>query len=407
MTVHPSLRWKNYEPGKNIFRPILRELEKAGREIIKLTSGDPVVHGFVNEPINEYLIEAVRDGWNMYADSSPWPSKVKEAIADFEKRFRGGDYSPDDILITPGCAAALFAIHYSLLDAGDEVVAFDPSHYLGGPTSYWSCFGARAVPCPAEEENGWSPDVDDLRSMITEKTKAIFVNNPNNPTGAVYDEKALTDVVDIAGENDLLLIGDEIYGLIVFDGKEASSLGAVAKDVPTIVINGMSKFFMRTGWRFGYICLHDPAEKAPELMSTVKSATTAYGHATRGVATPIMAAATKAFENSPLQASIDLLKELQKRRDYIMRRIEEIEGISCVKPAGALYAFPKIDLIPTVWKSDEEFLIELLKKEQVLFNAGIRYGDQGFGHFRTLLMPVIEVQEEVYNRVERLLKSVQ
>lgn len=404
MTVKPSMRWKEYRTGKNIFKPIVRQLEISGKKVLNLTAGDPVAHGFTNDEMDDFLIEAVKIGWNMYPHLSPWESRVKVAISRYEKKMRGNDFSPDDVIITAGVANALFVIHQSLLDPGDEVIAFDPSHYLGGPTSYWPCYGAIVQPCPSNGDEEWLVDPDELRSKVTEKTKAIFVNNPNNPTGAVYDERFIKNVVDIAGENDLLLIGDEIYGSIVYDGEKAPSLGSMAGDVPTIVVNGISKYFIKTGWRLGYICLHDPDEKAASLMSTIKSTASAYGHASKGVPTPIMAATAMAMERAPLIASTNMVKELQLRRDYIMSRIKDIESLSCVKPKGALYAFPKIELVPKIWKSDKDFLLDLLKEEQLLCNDGSSYGKEGSGHFRTLLMPKIEIQEDVFNRIERMLK---
>lgn len=352
MVTKPSDRWNTYrqvkEETKSAYRPIVRELSNSGVEIINATVGDPVMHGFTNEDVNKYLIKAVEEGWNMYAHSTPWPSRVRQAIADYEKRMRGSSYSPDDIIITTGTSNSLFILHYAMLDKGDEVIVPNPAHYFTGPTAYFSCFGAKVVPCISHEENNWTLDPDDMRSKITDKTKAIVINNPNNPTGAVYDEKTLKEVFDIAGEHNIVVVGDEIYGLTVFDGKKAPSLGAIANDVPVIVINGMSKIFMRTGWRFGYICLHDPEEKITDSTKTIKLAASAYGHSTRGVPTPMLAAATMMYNDSPLKSSIELVKELQTRRDYVMKRIDEIDEISCVKPEAALYAFPKIGLIPKV-----------------------------------------------------------
>jgi aspartate/methionine/tyrosine aminotransferase len=303
-------------------------------------------------------------------------------------------------IITPGCATALFSLHYALLDSGDEVIVPDPSHYIGGPTNYWSCFGSKVVPCAGEEDDNWVPDIDLLRSKISDRTKAIFINNPNNPTGAVYPEKFLSEIVDIAGENDLLLIGDEIYGLIIFDNNKAVSLGELAKDVPTIVMNGISKYFIRTGWRFGYLCLHDPDGKATEAMTAIKNSCNAYGHATRGMVTPVVAAAAQAFENAPLPSTIEFLKELKKRRDYIIKRIREIDGLTCKTPQATLYAFPKVEN----WQDDGEFLLQLLEEKHLLFNEGSSYGDSGKGHFRTLLMPDIDTQKEIWDRVSSFLK---
>jgi aspartate/methionine/tyrosine aminotransferase len=407
MTYEPSIRWRNYKPRKRTFSRYAKarsQIEKKGEKVLRVTAGDPVVWGFDNHEMNEYIIKAVKDGWNGYV-SPGWLGKVKENIVDFEKRMRDCHYSPDNVLVSPGCANALFSIHYAILNSGDEVIAPDPSHYLGAPTNYWPCFGAKAVACPSNQESGWIPDIDDMRSRISDNTKAIFLNNPNNPTGANYDEKFLKDVVNLAGEHDLLLIGDEIYGLIVFDGKKAVSLGAVAEDVPAIVMNGLSKYFIAPGWRFGYVCLHDPEEKATDLMNTVLSSFTAYGHSTRSIASPVLVAVTEAFANTPMKASINLIEELEKRRDYIVKRIEELEGLSVFKPEATLYAFPKIDLVPSKWSSDEEFLIDLLKEQKLFFNDGASYGESGLGHFRTLLMPNLEIQEDIWNRIESFLNK--
>jgi len=400
--VKPSTRWENYQTRKRDLNQVAKQLEKSGKDVLKVTSGDPVVWGFENEEINEYLIKAVEDGWNMYVGGSPWIERAKLAIVDFEKRMRNGVYSPKNVLITPGCATALFTIHYALLDAGDEVIVPAPSHYLGGPTNYWSCFGSKVVPCAGKEEENWIPDIDLMRSKINEKTKAIFINTPNNPTGAIYPEKFLKEIVDLAGENNLLLISDEIYGLIVFDDNKAVSIGEIAKDVPAIVMNGISKYFIRTGWRFGYLCLHDPEGKASETMNAVKYSCNAYGHASRGMVTPVVVAATQVLENAPLTSSKKLLNELEKRRNYVMKRISEIEELSCHTPQAALYAFPKIEP-NNRWKDDSEFLLELLNEKQILFNEGSSYGENGTGHFRTLLMPDIDTQKEIWDRVSNFI----
>ena len=138
-------------------------------------------------------------------------------------------------------------------------------------------------------------------------------------------------------------------------------------------------------------------------MSAVKSASTAYGMSDRGIPTPILAATTLAIEDSPLKESLEMVDELQKRRDYVMKRIDEIEGMSCVTPEATLYAFPKIDLIPSVWKSDVEFLSDFLREEQLLFKEGTSYGQQANSHFRTLLMPDLEIQKEIFDKFERFI----
>jgi aspartate/methionine/tyrosine aminotransferase len=407
MSYKPSIRWSNYQPRKRTtseYTKARSQIEKKGEKVLRVTAGDPVVWGFNNNEMNKYIIKAVKEGWNGYVSPRSL-GRVKENIIDFEKRMRDCHYHPDKVLVSPGCANALFSIHYAILDSNDEVIAPDPSHYLGAPTNYWPCFGAKAVPCPSNQESGWVPNIDEMRTKISDNTKAIFLNNPNNPTGAIYDERFLKKVVNLAGEHDLLLIGDEIYGLIVFDSKKAASLGAVAKDVPAIVMNGLSKYFIAPGWRFGYVCLHDPEEKATDLMDAVVNSFNAYGHSTRGIASPVLVAVTEAYANAPMKASINLIEKLEERRDYIVKRIGEIEGLSVHRPEATLYAFPKIELVPSKWSSDRKFLIDLLKEQKLFFNDGASYGESGFGHFRTLLMPNLEIQEDIWNRIESFLNK--
>jgi len=228
--------------------------------------------------------------------------------------------------------------------------------------------------------------------------------NPNNPTGAVYSERALKEIVNIAGENDLPIISDEIYGLITFDGIVAKPTAEVAKDVPVIALSGMSKIFMRTGWRVGYICFHDPEGKISELSRVIKRVAGLYGHGITTMPTSILFAATKAFQGS-IDAGIEMTKKLQVNRDITMKHIQEIEGVTCVKPKGTLYCFPKVHEIGKTWKTDEEFMLDLLKDKDVLFNRGSGYGDSGFGHFRLLLLPDQTIIDDALNRLEHFLQQ--
>jgi aspartate/methionine/tyrosine aminotransferase len=338
----------------------------------------------------------------MYAPMS-LENEVKDSIAYFEKHSRGIDCNRENIILTGGVAPALCAVHYALLDKGDEVISFDPAHYLGFPTSYWAYFNAKVVACRSIEQEGWIPDIDDLRKKINTRTKAIFLNNPNNPTGAIYDEKTIKSIVNIAGEHDLLLIGDEIYSLITFDKAKAPSVASIAGDVPAIIMNGMSKAFMRTGWRVGYIIFHDPQGRAENFIATVKKISTAYGHPSwKAISTPILFAALKAFRSS-LDALKHMIKELEIRRNFTLKCFKEIKSLSCVKPKGALYAFPKVNLIPEIWKTDIDFLMDFLNEEQILFNPGSQYGRLGVGHFRTLLMPNIDTLRDIYSRLGRFI----
>jgi len=383
---------------------IKAEKKKSGEEILDLTEGDPVIYGHVNQPLSDRLVEAADGGWHMYPEQSPWRDELRKAISNFEKRYRKIEYDPEDIIIGPGVAGCFQTLHYSLLEPGDEVVVIEPAHYMLGPTSYWYHFKSRVMTSPCSEDEGWEPVVEDLRPKITKRTKAIVMVNPNNPTGAVYSDRALKGIVDIAGENDLPIISDEIYGLLTFDGIVVKPTAEIAKDVPVIALSGMSKIFMRTGWRVGYICFHDPEGKISELSRVTKRVAGLYGHGITAMPTPILYAATKAFQGS-IDAGLEMMKKLQKRRDHVMKRIDEIEGVTCVNPKGTLYAFPKVEEIGKTWKTDEEFMLELAKEGDVIFNLGSGYGPSGFGHFRLLLLPDLDILDDALSRLDSFLKK--
>lgn len=380
-----------------------REMEKTGKKMLDLRHGDPVLFGLVNEDLSRALLEVSQGNWDMYPQNSGWINNLKEAIANFEKRERRVDCLPEEVIIAPGVAGIFREISFSLLEEGNEVVAFNPSHFFTGPTSYWSYLGARLVSASTDPSQNFCPDLDGLRRRIGDKTKAIVVNSPNNPTGIVYSERVLRKIVAIAGEYDIPIISDEIYGLVVFDGLEAISMAKVAGDVPVFVISGMSKVFLAPGWRIGYAYLHDPQGKLEDVARTVRRVNEAYGFGTKCLMTPILVAATRIYEKC-VEPRRKMLMELQKRRDFAHKRLREIDGVCCAKPQGALYAFPRVEDIGKRWQTDLDFILDLMKQEGVIFEFGSKYGDLGFGHFRTLLLPDMKLQEEAYTRLERFLE---
>ena len=407
MVLKPSSRWKDMPQPTKFQRKlnvIKSEKNKAGVKILDLTEGDPVIYDHINQPLSDSLVEAAEGGWHMYPEQSPWRDELRKEISNFEIRYRNIRYDPDDITIGPGVAGCFQILHYSLLEPGDEIIVIEPAHYLLGPTSYWYHFKSRALTSPCSEDEEWDPRIEELQPKITNRTKGIVIVNPNNPTGAVYSDRAMRGIVDIAGENDLPIISDEIYGLLTFDDIIAKPTAEIAKDVPVIALSGMSKIFMRPGWRVGYMCFHDPEGKISELTKVIKKVAGLYGHGITSISTPILYAATKAFQGS-IDAGIEMTKKLQNRRDDTMRRIDEIDGVTCVKPKGALYAFPKVDEIGKTWKTDEQFMLDLFKEKDVLFNLGSGYGPSGFGHFRLLLLPEQKIIDEALDKLEEFLKK--
>lgn len=383
----------------------VRECRRSGKEVLAFLGSDPPAEGFVNKPMSDMLAEAAKMSTEKYPGGTTLIRDLKAGISSFEKKYRNIDCPPERIILGPGVAACWATLQYALL-SNDEVVVFDPTHYLTKPMSYIHIFGSKAVSCRTIESEGWKPDIDDLRAKITDKTRAIIFGNPNNPTGSVWDEKMLKQIVDVAGEHKLPLVVDEIYGLITYEVTQSPSIVSVAKDVPAVMFSGMSKFFMRPGWRLGYMCFNN-ANGADKLIATSKKVAGTYGHAEKSLPSPILYAAAKAYQDAEnsYKAGKEMVKETAKHRDYVLQRLSKIEGVKCVRPEGALYAFPRIGAIGKTWQTDLEFILELLKEEGVAWYMGSEFGKFGFGHMRILLQPKMERLEAGLNKLERFLSK--
>ncbi len=365
-----------------------RKLQKLGKQITYLNIGDPLQYGFQPpENVKDALVKAVKDGQNYYAVSEGLP-ELREEIARKEKR-KGLGVGEDDILVTNGVSEALEMITASIVEPGDEVLI--PGPYYPPYASYVRLFGGKPIEFSVDL-NKSTPDLDDIRKKISSKTVAICLISPNNPTGAVFSEKSLKDLVDIANEHNLYIICDEIYDQIVFDEKFVG-IGKVSNDSPVILLNGFSKVHLMSGWRIGYIAfnqskkLESLRENVPKL-ARVRIATNL----------PVQYAALESLKG-PQNYIPKFVADLKKRRDYTIKRLNGMKGLSCSTPKGAFYAFPKIE--NNRYISDKEFVLELLKSKGVLTVHGSGFGTQyGSGHFRMVFLPEIPVLENALDKIE-------
>lgn len=365
-----------------------RKLQKEGREITYLNIGDPLQFGFQPpDNVKEAFVKAVNEGQNFYA-ASEGLSDLRQAIAKKEKT-KGLQVYEDDILVTNGVSEGLEMIMASIVEPGDEVLI--PGPYYPPYASYVRLFGGIPVEFSVDLHNS-TPDLADIRSKITKRTIAICLISPNNPTGVVFSAKSLKDLVDLANEHDFYIICDEIYDKIVFDEK-FTGIGSVCDDSPVILLNGFSKVHLMSGWRIGYIAFNQSnklellKENVPKL-SRVRIATNL----------PVQYAALESLRG-PQDYIFKFVSELKKRRDYTIKRLNGMHGISCSNPKGAFYAFPKID--NNKFKSDKEFVLGLLKSTGVLTVHGSGFGVQyGTGHFRMVFLPEIPVLEKALDKIE-------
>lgn len=369
-----------------------RKYESAGGQVIYMNIGDPVKYDFKTpEHIKSAFINAVKDNRNYYAESEGLP-ELKKAVTEKESE-KGLSVTEEDVLVTNGVSEGLDMVLASIVDPNSEVLMSGP--YYPPYASYVKFYGGKPVEFKINEDG--RPDLEDLRSKITPRTRAISIISPNNPTGEVFDRKSLQHLIDIATEHNLYIITDEIYDKIVFDD-QFTGIGKVAKDAPVILLNGFSKAYLMTGWRCGYVCFNTNSRGLDELRKNVPK----LARVRISANLPVQVAAVEALRG-PQTHIVELVEKLKKRRDYIVKRLSAIEGISCRVPHGAFYVFPKVYL-NRCWEDDQQFVLDLLNKTGVLTVHGSGFGKAfGSSHFRIVYLPNEEVLEQAMDKLERFM----
>ena len=365
-----------------------RKVEQTGMKVDYLNIGDPVQFGFQPpDNVKQALINSINKGENYYSTSEGL-FELREEIAKKENA-KGLSITADDILITNGVSEGLDMVISSIVEEGDEVLL--PGPYYPPYASYVRLHGGVPVEFSVDLNNS-TPDIDDIKSKITSKTVAICLISPNNPTGVVFNENALQELVDIANENNLYIICDEIYDQIIFDDKFVG-IGKVAGDSPVIILNGFSKVHLMSGWRIGYIAFN----RSPQLES-IREHLPKLARVRIATSLPVQHAALESLRGSQNYIR-DFVSEMKKHRDLVVKRLNEMPGLSCPNPKGAFYAFPKIE--DNRFGNDKEFVTKLLESKGVLTVHGSGFGEKyGTGHFRLVYLPSIEILDSAMNKIE-------
>ena len=370
-----------------------RKVEQSGMKVDYLNIGDPVQFGFQPpDNVKQALINSINKGENYYSTSEGL-LELREEIAKKENA-KGLSISADDVLITNGVSEGLDMVISSIVEEGDEVLL--PGPYYPPYASYVRLHGGIPVEFSVDLNNS-TPDIDDIKSKITSKTVAICLISPNNPTGVVFNENALKKLVDIANEHNIYIICDEIYDQIIFDDKFVG-IGKVAGDSPVIILNGFSKVHLMSGWRIGYIAFN----RSPQLES-IREHLPKLARVRIATSLPVQHAALESLRGSQNYIH-DFVSEMKKHRDLVVKRLNQIPGLSCPNPKGAFYAFPKIE--DNRFGNDKEFVTKLLESKGVLTVHGSGFGEQyGTGHFRLVYLPSLEILDSAMNKIEEFVSQ--
>jgi alanine-synthesizing transaminase len=399
---------KNFEKSSkldnvcyDIRGPALKEakrLEEEGFRIIKLNIGNPGAFGF-NAP-DEIIHDIIVNLQNAqgYGDSQGLFAARKAVMQDFQSKGIM-DVGIDDIYIGNGVSELIMMSMQGLLDSGDEVLIPMPDYPLW--TAAVTLSGGRAVHYYCDESAGWNPDPEDIQAKVTEKTKAIVVINPNNPTGAVYSREILEAIGKIAEEHSLIVYADEIYSRITYDGAVHIPMASINPSIPTVSFDGLSKAWRAAGFRSAWM-----------VLSGNKKALSGY------IEGLDMLSNMRLCANMPVQFGIqtalggyqsvkDLLLpggRLKEQRDTAVKLVNAIPGLSVVEPKGALYCFPRIDVSRFNIRDDEKFIMDLLKEQHMLLVQGTGFNWKEPDHFRIVFLPDKETLAEAVKRLERFLE---
>jgi alanine-synthesizing transaminase len=346
-----------------------RKVEASGRNVRYLNIGDPIPFGFSTPPhLVEAVAKAMRDGHNGYTASAGVQS-VREAVADdFERR--GMPVGVDRVVLTSGTSEGIELALGALADAGTEVLVPTPTYPLY--TAVLARLGARAVHYRTDPSNEWQPDVDDMRRLITDATRAIVVIDPNNPTGAVYPEATRRAIIELADRSGVPILADEVYNELGFHGP-LPLLGSLAPDAPIISFSSLSKAYLAPGWRAGWLAVSQ-SPRMNDVLAAIRKLADGRLCSPGPMQYAIQAALTG--DRSHQQVFIAALRE---RADLTMARLGAMPGVTCVAPRAAFYAMPQISLPPGM--TDEDYVLGLLRETGILCVYGSGFGlpaDRGF-----------------------------
>ena len=375
------------------------EMEKRGTKILKLNTGNPATFGFeLPESIKNALDGSAERGLG-YCDFKGMPD-AREAICEYHKAKGLIGIGADDVFIGNGVSEVVSFATMPLLNPGDEVLIPCPSYSLW--TNSVILAGGKPVFYVCDEASDWQPDINDIKSKITGKTRAIVVINPNNPTGALYSDDILIKIADIAREKELLIFSDEIYDRLVMDGKKHTSIASLAPDIPVVTMNGLSKSHCLCGYRCGWMVISGPRELTEDYRNGIIKLTSMRLCSNTLAQTVIPAAL--ADMDTPT-SMIMPGGRIYEQREATVKALSDIEGLSFVKNCAAFYLFPRLDAKRFHITSDKKFARDLLLATNILLVPGSGFDFPTPDHFRIVMLPHPEILSDAMQRIGEFLKN--
>lgn len=385
--IKPAVRTENITYAVRDIIVLANEVAKTGKEMLYLNIGDPNLYDF--EPprhMVEATYKAMLDNKNGYSPSSG----IKPALDSIEREAeRKGIKNIQDIFVTTGASEAIELALTALVNDGENVLTPTPGYPLY--TAISSKLQMMENPYYLDEENGWQPDIEDIKSKINDKTKAIIIINPNNPTGSIASYDTLKELVDLAVDNDLVIFADEIYDKLLFDDNKLVSIASINPDASVITFGGLSKNYMVPGFRIGWGIVSGQKAVLEDYIEAINKMLRARLSANH----PEQYGIPPALEGDQSHLTL-VLDKLTRRRNMTVEMLNAVPGISCVKPEGSFYAFPKIDING----EDNHFVSELIKATGVVVVPGSGFGQKpGTKHFRVVFLPQDDVLEKAYRNI--------
>lgn len=375
------------------------EMQMAGQNIINLNIGNPAPFGLLTpDEIVQDMILNIGDAQGYSHHLGIF--QARKAIMHYTQQLGIPEVTIDDIFIGNGVSELIVMTMQAMLNDGDEILIPSPDYPLW--TTAVSLSGGKPVHYICDEESDWVPDIRDIRAKVTDKTKAIVVINPNNPTGAVYPKSVLQAIADLAAEKNLIILSDEIYDKILFDGESHTPIATLNPEVFYLTFGGLSKNYRATGFRSGWVVLSGAKHRASSYIEGLT-----------------LLASMRLCANVPAQFAIqtalggyqsidDLVSSkgrIYKQGMYTYDRINAIHGLSCKRPKGALYVFPKIDMSKFNFKDDNDFVLKLLTEHKVLLVPGTGFNHHDKSHFRIVFLADTDILNTAIDRIELLLND--